>query len=101
MPSRSPAGDDRGSVPARWGSEQGVCQRRFSPVGEREPTRGSPTGMGLGPYLRKGGFHALPVARRRRSRCRSTALGFATRWSATWDLACGRAGAHKRLPYGD
>jgi hypothetical protein len=43
MPSRSPAGDERGSVPAWFGSEQGVGQRRFSPAGEREPTRGSPT----------------------------------------------------------
>jgi hypothetical protein len=31
---------------------------------------------------------------------RSTALGFDTQCDAPSILACGRAGAHKRLPYG-
>jgi hypothetical protein len=43
MPSRSPAGDDRGWKPTRLGSKQRVGGHRFSPAGEREPTRGSPT----------------------------------------------------------
>jgi hypothetical protein len=33
-------------------------------------------------------------------RCGATALGFVAKWLGTPILACGRAGAHKRLPYG-
>jgi hypothetical protein len=84
VPSRSPTGDDRGWIAGRL---EFVTQL-VSSVDSR-PRPNDP---------RRGGFHALPVARRRRPRLEADAIGFETACWRTSILACGRAGAHKGTP---
>jgi hypothetical protein len=43
MPSRSPTGDNRRWLYARFESDRRDIDSRCSPAGEWEPTRGSPT----------------------------------------------------------